>query len=318
MSTILITGAGSFTGAHLARHLNSTGAGAVVGSDMPAQSGQTSAAEFQACDIRSGAEVSRLVDSVQPDTVYHLAGVSDENDPSALIRINLEGAWNLLEACRRLEQPPRVLLVGSAAGYGAQPDAVDALREDMPACPTTLYGFSREAELALGQLARRRWGLPVFLCRVFNLIGPGLSERYAPAAILRRLLACSEAAPTAFPLRNGHAIRDFVDVRDVVRAYSLILERGQPGMIYNIGTGQGVSLLDLTTRLARIAGRPVSIIKADGENGAERSAASRSIANHDRLTRDTGWQPEIPLEQSLADMARLTMAEGEARQSCSP
>lgn len=318
MSTILITGAGSFTGAHLARLLKATGAGAVVGSDMPGQPARMPTAEFQPCDIRSGAEVSRLLDSVQPDTVYHLAGVSDENDPSALIRINLEGAWNLLEACRRLERPPRVLLVGSAAGYGAQPDAVDALREDMPACPTTLYGFSREAELALGQLAGRRWGLPVFLCRVFNLIGPGLSERYAPAAILRRLLACSDAAPTTFPLRNGHAIRDFVDVRDVVRAYTLILERGRPGMIYNIGTGQGVSLLELTTRLARIAGRPVSIIKAEGGNGTERSAADRSIANHDRLTRDTGWQPEIPLEQSLADMARLTMAEGEACQSCSP
>jgi GDP-4-dehydro-6-deoxy-D-mannose reductase len=108
-----------------------------------------------------------------------------------------------------------------------------------------------------------------------------------------------------------------VDVRDVVRAYSLILERGQPEVIYNIGTGQGVSLLELTTRLAQIAGRPVSIVKAEGGNGAKRSAADRSIANHDRLTRDTGWQPEIPLEQSLADMARLTMAEGEACRSCS-
>jgi dTDP-4-amino-4,6-dideoxygalactose transaminase/nucleoside-diphosphate-sugar epimerase len=305
VAPVLITGAGSFTGTHLAKYLSSLSVGPIVGADLTEGVGGIPIVRFQRCDIRNGAEVRELLESVRPEVVYHLAASGDENDPEGLFRANIEGAWHVLNACRQLQEPrPRVLLVGSAAGYGEQPVEVATLQEDMPTCPNTLYGFSREAELALGQLARRRWGLPVFLCRPFNLVGPGLSERYAPAAILRRLLALSRAETTLFPLRNRHAIRDFLDVRDAVRAYYLILKQGRPGVIYNIGCGRGVGLTEVTQQLARLVGRSIRITEGDGTQALDRSEAGRSIANHDRLTRDTGWRPEIPLEQSLADMVR--------------
>jgi GDP-4-dehydro-6-deoxy-D-mannose reductase len=309
MTAVLITGACSFTGRHLTNYLSSLGDGPIVGSDKTTPDGKLPSARFEPCDARDGVEVRKLIQSVRPRAVYHLAGASDESDPATLIRMNIEGTWHLLDACRQLPQLPQVLLIGSAAGYGVQPIEKDTFREDIPACPNTFYGLSRETELGLGRLALAKWGLPVFLCRPFNLIGPGLSERYAPAAILRRLLSPGSAGTNIFPLRNSNAIRDFVDVRDVVRAYSLILKQGRSGVIYNIGCGRGVTVAEVTKQLAGLTARSIRITEADGARTVERSQTDRSVANHDRLTNDTGWRPEISLEQSLADMVQQMRGE---------
>jgi GDP-4-dehydro-6-deoxy-D-mannose reductase len=288
----------------LADFLHSMGAAPIIGTHTPGKACDNSNVNLEPCDIRNGADVHKLIESAQPEVVYHLAGSSDEGNPANLIKTNIEGTWNLLNACRQLQQPPRILLVGSAAGYGSQVAELDALHEDPPIHPNSFYGFSREAELNLGRMAHLKWGLPVFLCRPFNLIGPGLSERYAPAAILRRLLATAAANQTVFPVRNGDVVRDFVDVRDVVRAYWLIVQQGAPGVIYNIGSGRGVSIAELTQKLAIILDRQIHVVPEPVLKNSERSQIRHSVANHRRLSEKTGWQPEIPLEQSLKDMVR--------------
>jgi GDP-4-dehydro-6-deoxy-D-mannose reductase len=181
---------------------------------------------------------------------------------------------------------------------------VDSLSEDMPAHPVTFYGLSREAELTLGRIAFEKWGLPVFLCRTFNLVGPGLSDRYAPAAIWRRLMEFKGAGEARFPLQNAGATRDFVDVRDAVRAYVSIVKRGRPGITYNVGSGKGVSIEEIALQLFALAGVPVSAMTYGAPDHTGRSDSNRSIANIKRITNETGWQPEVTLEQSLSDMHR--------------
>lgn len=303
MSQILITGVCSFTGFHLAQYLAASGIGPIIGSDLAAPRRTIPIGKFVACDVRQQADVARLFDAVQPDIVFHLSGSADENDPATLIKTNIEGTWNILHACHQLKvRPSAVLLIGSAAGYGSLPDGKDSFREDVSVQPRTFYGFSREAELTLGRVACEKWGLPVFLCRVFNLIGPGLSEHYAPGAILRRLIEAKRNGKTEFPLRNGNAIRDFVDVRDAVRAYDLIVRKGKPGKAYNIGSGQGTSIEQITKQLADIVGVNISISDDPAIGSSDRSKISRSIANIDQIASETGWRPKISLAQSLKDM----------------
>ncbi len=305
MPSVLITGVSSFTGLHLARYLDFVGFKPIFGCDISEPRQKISFSEFLTCDIGEPANVASVFDSVTPDLVFHLAGSSDDQYPAELIRTNVAGAWNLLDRCRQqCVHPSGILLVGSAAGYGAQLAGVDSLGEDMPAHPSTFYGFSREAELTIGRIASEKWGMPVFLCRTFNLIGPGLSERYAPAAILRRLLDFKKTGQTCFSSRDGSVIRDFIDVRDAVRAYTSILTRGRAGVIYNVGSGHGVSIEEITLRLCRLAEVPVSAITQVTPDVTGRSNSNRSIANIRRLSDETGWHPEVLLEQSLSDMVR--------------
>lgn len=156
--------------------------------------------------------------------------------------------------------------------------------------------------MELGRVALQQWGLRVFLCRPFNMIGPGLAEKYAPTMILKCLRKAVTAEASGFPVRDADAVRDFVDVRDVVRAWVGIVESGVPGIPYSIGTGVGTSILQLTRELAAILGTSVNLIEEPSPAGQQRSGIRRSVADITRLQRDTGWTPRISLRQSLQDM----------------
>ena len=299
----LITGASSFSGGHLIEYLRSIGEGDIVGCGLSSAREGSRHIPYHRLDIRDAAQVQELVGSEQPDVVYHLAGSSDEADPRRLLHINVEGTWNLLHACRQSGSGAiKVLLVGSSAVYGEMNDGDAGLSEMHPPRPQSFYGWSRHSALELGRVAWEKWGLPVYLCVPFNLIGPGLSDAYAPAALARRLMSARRKEETRFLLRNASAVRDYVDIRDAVRAYYSVVATGQSGICYNVGRGIPISILELVRTMASVLEVKVEIVPDESARWNERSGIRRSIADISRIQRETGWEPRMSFRESVRDL----------------
>jgi GDP-4-dehydro-6-deoxy-D-mannose reductase len=204
------------------------------------------------------------------------------------------GTHNLLQACRDAGIAPRVLVTGSALVYRAQRDA---LTEDAPIAPPNPYGVSKLAQ----EMTAAASGLPVLLTRPFNHAGPRQAPTFATSAFAQQI-ARIEAGRAEPVLRVGNleARRDVTDVRDTVRAYHALVERGVPGRAYNVCSGQAHSmreLLDLLLARARVRVR----IEVDPER-LRPSDNPVILGSHARLTADTGWTPAIPIEQTMADL----------------
>lgn len=299
MSTILITGAGGFSGRHALRWLRSQSALRVAGfgrGECPPE-----AVEWHRGDIRVADDIRRAVVAVQPDYILHLAASVDPSKAGELVDINVTGTWQLLSACNALGKPCAVLIVGSAASFGEMHPGESGLGGSRAAAPQGLYGFSRQWQLDLAGLFAQTPGLRIHLCRPFNLCGPGLPERHAPGALAGRLLR-GDFPDGRFPLRNAFSVRDLVDVRDAVAAFWSILQHGRVMFPYSIGSGIGTTVGDLVLLLAELCGRNVQIQPLADEKPNERSAIIRSVADIRDLQQHTGWEPRVSLRQSLQEM----------------
>jgi GDP-4-dehydro-6-deoxy-D-mannose reductase len=285
----LITGAGGFVGPYLRGHLQSCGDD-VVGTDLEV-------------DITDAESVRAAFLAETPEVIYHLAAASHVGTswsaPVEVLRVNAEGSLNVflaaLEAGVR-----RVLLIGSAEQYGRlTPDMVPVV-ETMPLRPVSPYGASKAAAEMLASHAFHGRGLEIVCVRAFNHLGPGQSDALVASSIARQVAAAERAGGGVVETGDLSPRRDFTDVRDVVRAYRLLIERGEPGEAYNVCSGRDVAIQDIADRYASLATvdvrfeldparlRPVDVPIVRGDNTKLRTA--------------TGWAPEIPLEQTLGDV----------------
>jgi GDP-4-dehydro-6-deoxy-D-mannose reductase len=245
------------------------------------------------------------VAAVRPDGIVHLAGQSSVHEswsnPAATLRTNVIGLLNVFEAVRKRRLEPRVLVVGSAEEYGAVDPDAPPLTEDAPLRPLSPYAVSKVAQgfLAL-QYALAR-DLPVIRTRTFPHTGPGRGEAFAESSFARQI-AEVEAGRRRPVLAVGNldAVRDFTDVRDVVRAYRALLDRGAAGEVYNVCSGRGRSIGDILRSLLEIAGTQVEL-QVDRER--LRPSDLPSLVGDPRKVREaTGWEPRIPLETTLRDL----------------
>ena len=288
----LVTGAGGFVGGWLAAHLMEAG-DEVIELDPE-------------LDVRDGDGLASAITSARPDAIYHLAGYSHVGqswqEPQAAFEINALGTLNLLQAARSVEPAPRVLLVSSADVYGEVDEASLPLAETAAARPATPYAASKVSAEFLGVQAYLGYGLPVIIVRPFNHIGPGQHESFFFPALARRIVQAIDAGASAIPVGNLAARRDFTDVRDAVRSYRLLIERGLAGEVYNVCSGKDISLAEAARLMLAVAGasldleadetlmRPVDLPVLRGDPGKLRAA--------------TGWEPAIPLATSLEDLYR--------------
>jgi GDP-4-dehydro-6-deoxy-D-mannose reductase len=279
----VITGASGFAGRHLRAACEAAGDEVVP------------ASRAQGVDLRDAEAARGLIARTRPDVVYHLAArahVGESwDDPAGFLRDNLALAVGVLEAVR-LEAPSAVVVaVGSGEVYG--PPASLPVTEDAPLRPQNPYAVSKAAaDLLAGQYADAH-GLRVVRARAFNHAGPGQQPTYAIASFARQV-ALGDVVVTG----NPDTRRDYTDVRDVVRAYRLLAERAQPG-VYNVCSGITASARELVAELARQAGRGVEHRVDPALVRAHEVMEIRGSG--DRLRALTGWGPEIPLEQTLAD-----------------
>jgi GDP-4-dehydro-6-deoxy-D-mannose reductase len=308
---VLVTGADGFVGRHLARRLlaeghDVLGARRFGGAEDPIADRTLAAVRWLPLELTDASSVAAVV-AHAADAVVHLAAVSSNaealGNPEQAWSVNAVGSVRLLGAlaARRAAGigDPVVLLVSSAEVYGSGRGR-SRMEEDPPA-PLTPYAASKAAAELAGLEVWRRTGLRVMVARPFQHSGPGQTTQFVLPAIAERLRrARADGAPTV-PTGNLEPVRDFLDVRDVVAAYLLLLGRGEPGGTYNVARGEGVPLREMFARLARLIGVRVEPV-LDPEL-ARRADIPHLVGDAGRLRRRTGWTPVHTLDDMLRDIA---------------
>jgi GDP-4-dehydro-6-deoxy-D-mannose reductase len=287
----LITGAAGFVGHHLTALLQDLGDD-VVGVDR--ETGP---------DLLDGDGWAALVHRVRPDAVYHLAGLSDVGGswvtPRDTFRINAEGTLVVLQACISAGVE-RVLAVSSADVYGRVTLGELPLTEDAPLRPVSPYAASKIAADHVALQAYLGYGLAVMRVRAFNHLGPGQTNRFVAPALAERVALNEVEGGEEVPVGNMTPRRDFTDVRDVVRAYRLLIEQGEPGEAYNVCSGHDIAVSELADRLVAKATAPMRL---EGDPSLQRTVDVPVLrGDYSRLNKATGWEPEIDLDQTLTDL----------------
>jgi len=308
---VLITGGEGFAGSHLLDLLLGESTPPKVSclvhpdSDLENLAHATDRIDVIRTDIRDRKAVSDAVARSRPDAVYHLAGIafvpSASSNPAAVYEVNLLGTLNLLEALRENAPYSSTLLVSSAEVYGVLEPGSDPLTEDDPLRPVNHYGVSKASmELCALPYTRGEGALHLVLVRPFNHIGPRQSPQFVVSSFCRQI-AKIEAGLEDPVLRVGNleARRDFTDVRDVVRGYRILLEKGACTGAYNLSSGRAPSVREVVERIIALAGVDVDL---QVESGRLRSTDNPlALGSSAKARKETGWEPKIPLDTSLAD-----------------
>jgi GDP-4-dehydro-6-deoxy-D-mannose reductase len=214
--------------------------------------------------------------------------------------VNVDGVRSVLDALLDRGRPVRFLHVGSSAMYGAVPPGHDPVGEDAPLRPLGLYGWTKAAAEALAMTYHGRGGIEVVPARPFNHTGPGEPERLASSAFAKQIAAAEAGGEPVLRVGNLDAVRDLSDVRDIVRGYADLAERGTPGAPVNLCAGRGVRMDEVLGMLLDRA-RVAVEVRADPDRQRPAELA-RQVGSHARATADVGWEPAIPLETSLGDL----------------
>jgi GDP-4-dehydro-6-deoxy-D-mannose reductase len=307
---VLLTGASGFVGGHLTEHLIAEG-DLVVGLSAsgkwpPLLAHLGPSARLERFDLvqQSEAELADLIRRKQPEVIYHLAAQSNPqgsmDDPRGTWATNLGGSLNLLEAVRASDQKPRVILVSSGVCYGNPAPEFIPVKESCPLRPGNPYAASKAAVDLLGIQHYLAYGTDVVMVRPFNHAGPRQSPRYVLAALSAQIAEAETGRRQSLELGNLDVIRDFTDVRDVVRAYRLLARGGQAGDVYNLGTGCGTKITEALDYLRQLARVPVAV-RTDPTR-VRRVDQLMLVADATKLRVAVGWEPRYTIEQTLTDM----------------
>lgn len=302
----LVTGHTGFVGAHLLRELRGRSRfgelhGLSRNSDNALPDNLDAAWDG---DVRNYERVRQVVDRVRPDRIIHLAAQAyvpeGTTNPRRAFDVNVGGALNVLEAVRQTGSRARVLLAGTCAEYGYEYDA-DVLTEDATPRPTTPYGVSKLAAGHLGLAYATLYGVNVVVTRAWNHTGPGHGEVYAVPSFARQVAEVTHGLREEVLHGNLDAVRSYLDVRDVVRAYALAVDL--PTGVYNVCAERVTTMREVLDILCAVAGcdPPRTVDPALYRPGMQRGAGSTPRPSHDKLTAATGWQPTLSLERTLGD-----------------
>jgi GDP-4-dehydro-6-deoxy-D-mannose reductase len=256
-------------------------------------------------DLRNGLWVNDLIQSVQPDYLMHLAAWSDVGgswqQPWTTYELNIQCQLHLLQSLHRWATNCRTLVVTSNEVYGLLDPNDLPLDEETPFRPNNPYGVSKVAQ---DMMALQYWlshHLPTIRARSFNHIGPGQADDFVASAFARQIAEIEvRQRPPVVTVGNLDAQRDFTDVRDVVRAYCLLVSKGEAGQVYNVGSGQARSVRWLLETLLTLT--PAQVEVEIDPNRLRPSDVPLSVCNNRRLVEATGWQPQVDVRQSLQDL----------------
>ncbi|MEW4566850.1 GDP-mannose 4,6-dehydratase [Tautonia sp. JC769] len=308
----LITGITGFVGGHLAEHLLEQGdvvAGLSASGRWPdATAHLAEAVRLETFDLLADSvgSLARMLSRKRPEAIYHLAAQANPHasfdDPRATWDLNLGGTLTLLEAVRaaELDAKPRVVLVGSGVSYGNPGPEDLPVTERCPLRPNNPYAASKAAADLLGIQHWLSHGTPVVIARPFNHAGPRQEDRYVLSSFARQVAEVERGDRPRIEVGNLQVVRDFTDVRDIVRAYRLLAESGKPGEVYNVGTGRDESLARLLDLLRGLAECPVEVVVDPAR--VRPVDQPLLLADASKLRADTGWEPLRTSEQTLADM----------------
>ena len=302
MSKILVTGANGFVGKHLVGELTSNGLQviAIGGSQVPDIKAGANVA-YQTLDLASIEEV-KTIDFSDVSGVIHLAGIAavgpSFDQPMEYISTNIGIQVNLFETALVQKCSPRFLVISSATLY--DPASTLPLTEESNVLPNSPYAVSKIGQEQMAQYYETR-GFETIIARPFNHIGPGQNPGFIVPDIAQQIVGIEKGFQKEIKVGNLDAMRDYTDVRDIVRAYRLLIEKGRSGETYNICSGKALSGHDIMQGLAKASGID-PVIKQDPDK-MRPSDTPEIYGSHQKISEHTGWKPEIPLEQTLADVS---------------
>ena len=298
---VLVTGAGGFVGKHLLRELRQAGHVPLALDLEPCTAPEAEASYI--ADLRNADSLRAALSKADADACIHLAGIAfvptGWTDPELVFDVNLNGTVNLLESLRHQGAGLPTLVVTSAEVYGRDPRP-GLIHEQSAFHPSNPYAVSKLAADLTALLYARRYAMPVMTARPGNHIGPGQSIQFVTSAFAEQVIRIRRGrAENLIKVGNLDGERDFTDVRDVVRAYRMIIEKGRPAHAYNIATGHPVKIQLMLDILCRLAGIQPNI-QVDPER--YRPTDNPPILDIAHIRDAVGWEPRIPLETTLQDI----------------
>ncbi len=305
---VLVTGAAGFAGSHLLDRLEHDRDLEIVAWRRPGEPLPPGRSEGDArihwvtLDLRDRAAVESAVAHARPAFIYHLAGAAHVGDAwthtAATLQINALGTHYLIEAIKHAGLKPRILIPSSAYVYQASDTAI---AEEAPVRPNTPYGLSKVAQEMVGRKAVEQADIPVVISRSFNHVGPRQDPAFSTSSFARQIATVELGkGERVIWVGNLSARRDLTDVRDTVRAYRAILERGTPGRPYNVCSGIAYAVADILHGLLAVARVPIEV-RVDPAR-LRPNDTPLVLGDATRLRAELGWRPEIPIDRTLCDL----------------
>jgi len=310
----LITGIAGFTGIHLAEYLLSKERDSdnidLYGIDIVRDVSKDAQlvldkAKVLTCDILDEEEMKKTVGEIKPDRIFHLAGLTfDPNShrsPEKFYITNVFGTINLLEAIKQLKISPLIHIACSSAEYGLILENENPVTETNYFRPISPYGISKLAQDMVGYQYYKNYGLKIIRTRAFNIPGPGEKADFVCSNFARQIALIEKGKQEAIIyVGNLEAKRDFVDIRDVVKAYWLASDKGISGEVYNLCSGKAYSIGEMLDILLQMAKKDI-VIKQDPKR-MRPSDIPLQVGSFQKFHKQTGWKPIIPLEETLKDL----------------
>jgi len=290
----LITGISGFVGSHLAEYLSALGAdiyGIALNNCAPANTGVSCRG-----NILDGYFLRGLIAKVRPTHVFHCAGqLAGKTQPHELFNVNVIGMYNVLAAVKNTR--PRVIVAASSAVYGRR--AAVPISEDSPFNPMSEYSASKAAQELVAISQFHAHAIPVIRARIFNLLGPRQPEIFMASSLAKQIVAVERGAASTVRVHHLERRRDYVDVRDAVRACAILAECGEPGEAYNVCSGTSRSVRET---LAGLMSQTQATVTVEVDDFSDASAAEDHRGSFVKLHGQTGWEPKISFEESLRDI----------------
>lgn len=301
MSRVLIFGAGGFVGSYLCKEFLNNGY-KVSGTDKGEGSALPSEVDFYKTDLMQVNEVEKLIGQIQPDIIVNLAAISSVgaswNMPQTTMAINVIGALNIMEAARKSEQKPRILFVGSSEEYVISENPLD---ENTQLNANNPYGISKVTQEQFAKLYREQYGLKIYCVRPFNHTGIGQRDSFVLPSFCKQVAEIDKSGKDGkIQVGNLKVKRDFSHVKDVVRAYRMIVESDNCNQIYNVGSGNAYSLEDMLTYILGLSNQHIEI-EVD-QNRIRPTDQPVICCDRSLIGKELGWEPQYNVYDALKEM----------------
>lgn len=302
---VLIIGAAGFVGNYLIQHLMNDLHWTVVATKLPQEKLSIEGVVVYDLDILNPESICDLLTDIRPDAILHLAAQSSValswKNPALTIDINIKGSIQVLDSIRTLNYKPRILLIGSGEEYGRILPEESPIKENNLLRPGNIYAATKACQNMLGKIYADAYQMDILSVRAFNHIGPNQAPLFVVADFCRQVAQIEAGLlPPVLHVGNLSAARDFSDVRDVVRAYALLIQHGVSGETYNVGSGHAITIEHILQKILEQSAVPIQV-QVD-PNRLRPIDVPIIEADITKLRQCTGWEPEIPIEQTITDV----------------
>ncbi|MCX7918597.1 MAG: GDP-mannose 4,6-dehydratase [bacterium] len=303
---LIITGINGFVGQHLAQYIISETKESLFGLDIQTVSCDLPGIILHTVDLMNTDQVAQTIATIQPDGIFHLAARTNVPESyqqqTATLMTNIVGTVNLLDAVRQANLPKcRIIIACSADQYGKVFPEELPIKESQPFRPLTPYAVSKIGQEMVAYQYYLNYQLPIIRIRAFNHTGPGQKPDFVCPAFAKQIADIEKNKQNRqIMVGNLDTCRDFTDVRDIVRAYWLAMERGEAGEVYNVCSGQGYSVREILNLLLSMTTEKIDIVQ--DQNRTRPVDVPILVGDNSKFKHQTGWSPQIPFHQTLSDL----------------